>query len=73
MRQQGVEGSVSVLVSRFRQKGKGLCLSLSQVNKEVIESLLEVIRTSESYLGHLGKGDFFCGKLFPRTQEWGDF
>lgn len=64
---------MSVLVIRFRQKGKSLCLSLSQVNKEVIESLMEVIRKSESYLCHVEKGGFFCGKPFSRTQKWGDF
>lgn len=50
---------MSVLVSRFRQKGKGLCLCLSQVNKGVMESLVEVMRKSESYLYDMGKGDSF--------------
>lgn len=62
---------MSVPACRFRQKGKALSLSLSQVNKRVNESLMEVKRKSESYLCHMGKGD--CGKSFLRTQEWGDF
>lgn len=48
---------MSVLVSSFRQKGKGLCLALSLVNKEIIESLTEVMRKNgQSYLRHMGKG-----------------
>lgn len=71
MRQQGIGGPVSVLVIRFRQKGKGLCLSLSQVNKEVIKSLMEVIRKSESYLCHVGKGGFFVVNHFPEHKSGG--
>lgn len=55
------EGSISGFVRGFRQKGKSLCLALSQVNTGVILSLMPVMTKSrqqvlsESY----GQGWFF--------------
>lgn len=58
---------MSVLVSRFRHKRKGLCLVLSQVNKEVMESLTEVMRRNGHLIYVIWGKVVLGGKPFPRN------
>lgn len=73
---------MSLPVSRFRQKWKGLCLALSQVNKGVMECLMEIMRKSgQSYLRHMRERWFFVVSHSPEhksrgileNKSWRDF